>query len=740
MALSYEARPPLCRLAPVVRTSDKTDHPSLLGWGLIVAVATATAAVATQTVLETPDSADKLFSEPTWRLIVESLGGRFDYGRAEVHVPLGALTAVLSAVSAAAWLFGGGLIAWGSGRPPAEALAAWGKFGWAWWFVPGVWEAMRLATFAAGLEGFSGFLVASPNFLFAFLSAGWAATFFTLLLRDSAAAAEAGLGRYGRLPAAVWAGMAAYFGVFATMNVLLWQGLRVPHGDSAMFEEHLWNLTHGKGFRSFIDGHVFLGEHFQVAHLLLLPAHLVWPSHLLLELCQSAALAAGAVPVFRMARRQTASRRSALLLAVAYLLYFPMQMLDLDVVGKTFRVEAFGVLFLLLASDELDRGRLGRTAAFLLLALAAREDFGIVFAPLGLWIIGDAWRAGRGETSGNEAAVRARERNRRVVFGTALAALSTAYVLFVVKVGIPYFRGGEPHYVSYFGRLGGSLDEVLHNVLTDPASLLRGLATYKAVLYAVALLLSVGFLPLLSPGRLAVGLPLFATVCLNELSRGPYHHFHAPLVPVVFWAAAAGLGRGPAAVTWFRRRVGRWCLTDGASDAARRWAAHYAWTGAFALGFFFSYGPMGVLFWDPGSDFYWQKRFVPGPRAETFPNVFARIPADSRVAATDYVRPRFTHHDRPYDYGRFPRAVNDGRPGAPPDSDYIVIDVIGNELGIERPDQVPEYRDHPGRWEILPNETGGLYVVLKRRWAEGERDAARKARAGAEDGRPAEKL
>lgn len=698
------------------RPSPAGTLPSLVGPGLLVVIASAVTAVAAQTVLETTGGADKMVSEPLRLAIVARLGGetgvRTD-GLA-VTAPLGAILATSLATAAAAWLAGAWVIARRSRRAYVAALAAWGR-GWLWWLVPGVWEAARLAAFVAGAETVQQFLLTSPNFVLAFVLAGWAATFFTLCGR-AGAATESG----GRVPPALWAGVATYFVVFAAMNGLLWAGLRVPHGDSAMFEEHLWNLTRGKGFRSYIDGHVFLGEHFQVVHLLLLPAYLAWPSHLLLELCQSAALAVGAVPVFRMGLRHTDSRHAALALGAAYLLYVPMQVLDIDIVGKTFRLEAFGVMFLLFALDALDRGRLAPTATLLALALTAREDFAIVYGPLGLWVAFTAWRQ------------RSADRRLEIAFGVTLAALSVAYVLFVVKVGIPWFRGGEPHYVSYFGRLGGSLDEVLRNVAANPPLLLRELATAKTLLYAVALLLPVGFLPLLSPGRLAVGLPLFVTVCLNELSQGPYHHFHAPLVPVLFWSAAAGLGHVPPVAAWCRRAMDARGPAEG--DDARRWAAHFAWAGSFALGFFFTYTPFGILFWDAGSPFHWQKRYVPGPRAEAFPAVFAQIPHDARVAATDYVHPRFTHHDRSYDYARYGRAVNDGRAGAPPDSDFMVIDVTENDLGIARADQIPEYHAHPERWEVLPDETGGLFIVLKRRWAEGEREAVRRERAGAEEG------
>ncbi|HEX6986770.1 MAG TPA: DUF2079 domain-containing protein, partial [Planctomycetaceae bacterium] len=665
--------------------------------------------------------AEKVVSGPLRAAVIGRLGGSAAGPAGAAEVPFGSLFAVLAVAGLAAWPLGAAAVARRGRRSYSDALATWGRTGWLWWLVPGAWEIAHTAAAIAGLPDLRDLILAGANFLLALAFAGWAATFLALCRLPALAEPWP---RRRRLPAALWLAAAVYAAVFVAMNWQLWRGLYIPHGDSAMFEEHLWNLTHGKGFRSFIDGHVFLGEHFQVIHLALLPLHLLWPSHLLLELCQSIALAAGAIPVFRMATRHTASRAAGSLLACAYLLYFPMQMLDIDTVGKTFRLEAFGVTLLLFGLDALDRGRLGRTAAFLLLALTSREDFAIVFAPLGLWVAAEAWLAGRrahcDSSSPIQPPVFAR-RGTAVAFGIGLAALSVAYVLFVVKIGIPWFRGGEPHYVSYFGRLGGSLDEMQRNLAADPALLPRELATAKTALYAVAVLLPVGFLPLLSPGRLAVGLPVYVTLCLNELSKGPYHHFHAPLVPVLFWAAAAGLGRVPGA-------AGRVGLASPATDGtALRWAAHFAWTAAFASGFFIALSPLALPFWDPGSPFHWRKAYVPGRRAELFPKVLAKIPPDSRVAVTDYLHPRFTHHDRSYDYGRYPRAANDGRPGAPPDSDYIVIDAKNpSDLGIHRPEQVPEYRDRPDRWDVLPDDTDGYFLVLKRRWEPGEREEARR--------------
>src|SRR5262249_36874929 len=131
------------------------------------------------------------------------------------------------------------------------------------------------------------------------LWAGWLTTFFVLAHRTRPKQSEIlGTAPVPRMPHVVWGAVAAYFLCFATMNWMLYESLLVPHGDSAMYEEHVWNLLHGKGFRSYLDnGRLFLGEHVQVIHLFVIPLYVLWPSHLLLELCQSACLAAGAIPV-----------------------------------------------------------------------------------------------------------------------------------------------------------------------------------------------------------------------------------------------------------------------------------------------------------------------------------------------------------------------------------------------------------------------------------------------------------
>jgi uncharacterized membrane protein len=655
---------------------------------------------------------------------------------------------ILTAASLVTWTAGAWWISRRTGAPFAESAAMWGLKGWLWWLAGGSWEAVRLAALAGGPVGVQQFVLSSPAFWIAAGVAGWAATFLTLVVarsttdeavvanqeRDATGAApQLSLREHPRrdgyrIPWAVWLCFALYTVVFVAMNWQLYRALLLPHGDSAMYEEHLWNLLHGKGFRSYLDQGLFLGEHVQVIHLLLIPLYVLWPSQMLLELCDSVLLAACCIPVYWMARRHTGQVRAAVWLAAASLLYFPLQYLDIGIEWKTFRPNGLGIAVLLFALDQLERRRFKTFCLLAIIALSAQEDYAIVLAPLGIWIalalsrnfskpsVESPAPSAVGDTS--KTATSRRMNWRIFAFGAGVAVFSVIYLIVATQLVMAYFRNWqEIHYAGYFTKFGKTLPEIARTMLTHPAYLWEAFGNAHSAEYALMLIAPMGFLPLLSPGRLAVALPLFLTLCLNEVLKSPLHHVHAAAVPILLWSAAAGLGtvsRKPLSLRAWRSgaaEVGS--LHEGGPRAG--WWARFAGLSALVTGALFGLSPLSISFWDPHSDFYWRDHYVVGKRAELFERVLKEIPdLSARVASTDYVHPRFTHYKRSYDYSDYPRAVNNYEPGVPPDTDYIVIDVRGPFSEIEGPDQVPEYRDHPEQWELLPDTTEGYFIVLKR--------------------------
>lgn len=611
-------------------------------------------------------------------------------------------------------------------KPFLDALFLWMLCGWVWWLIPGLWEVLRIVPAISDWSFLQTILFRLPQFWLSVPFAGWVACFLVLqtpaLKKDELPSLEKG----NRATFAVIGMMLIYVIVFTAMNWQLYFSLNLPHGDSAMYEEHLWNLLHGKGFRSYLDQGLFLGEHIQVAHLSLIPFYILWPSHLLLELSESMLLAVTALPLFWIVRRHTQSATLGISLAAAYLLYVPMHFLDISVDLKTFRPITFGIPAMLFGLDQLERKRWKSMLLFFVFALLAKEDFAAVIAPLGLWILFCHRRnEEKTVTRKNNA-----EKKKNLLLGAGLCVGTTLYLALVIVVLIPAFReGGDVHYARYFGELGNSPGDIAKSFLQQPSVVLGKLFSLRSLIYSVVLLVPLGLLPLWSPTRLLVGLPLFSVLCLLELTADPakqgvehlvpLHHFHAPVIPILLWSAAAGLGRCGIVIRllqekWFskRDRTGN-DAAKFADSTARGWG-HFTWLIALASGFCLGFSPLSIGFWDSTSHVYWGNRYHVDERAKMAEHILELIPEEARVASTDYIHTRLTHYERSYDYSDFPRKVNDYKPGAPPDTDYIVIDIYGKYNTIEKPEQISEFRNHPEEWEMLDHSAKEYFIVLKR--------------------------
>jgi len=504
---------------------------------------------------------------------------------------------------------------------------------------------------------------------------------------------------------------AAWAAVSFWMNYRLYENLLIPHGDSAMYEEHLWNVWHGKGFRSYLDQGLFLGEHIQVIHLLLLPLHRLWPSHLLLEMAESVALASCSIPIYCIAKRHSKNATAAAMLGVAWLFFFPMHFLDIAIDQKTFRPIVLGLPFLFWLIDLVGRRRFVLAALCLVLALSAKEDMALITFPLMLVMGMLAFRRRHkivesGEEQSGEPR-RPLETDRKAewwCFG--MAAFSVLYLLAAVLVVIPAFRAGAAvHYSRYFGDLGRSPRELLQTTITHPAKVLAQIFSLRTLLYAVTFLGPLAFLPLRRVFLLAAGVLTVVMLSLIQLGDGslppiPYHHFHAPLLPVLFWAAAVALSR---------------VRNGSAASAALLVLLCCLFTSLPA-----STTPLGLTFWSTESPFsrtalYTLSDRAMLERAAMADRVVEQIPPTARVASTDYIHTRLTHCERSYDYSGYVRAVNNYQKGVPPDTDYIVIDTGHRYSEIRRPEDVPELQADDPEWRLMPDTTNGHFLVLERR-------------------------
>jgi uncharacterized membrane protein len=472
--------------------------------------------------------------------------------------------------------------------------------------------------------------------------AGWLATSFGGRREPVPAASVDGTGPPEPVAAAGWSpafsvtmvslAALAFAGVFGTLGVLQSRALLVPHGDSGMYEEHLWNLTHGKGFRSQIDeGRLFLGERFQFLHLALVPVHWLAPSLETLIIAQAAVVAAGAIPLWLLGRRMGLGTGLATALAISHLLYFPAHYLLLETSTKAFRPNPLALPVMFAALLALESGRYGRMIVLLAIALTAGEDYALQGVALGFVLMLKAgWRNPLGSLRGLMLSV-----------GSAVAL---AVILGVI---IPWFRDGQPpHYSPYFKSLGNSPAEIVRSALTNPLPLVGRIANLKSLQFLLLMTGPLLLLPWLSPGRMLVAAPTFAFLLLGEREgmQTPFFHFHAPLVPVLFWATAGSLARIERLSPRLGNLLARLLPTMALASAF--------WVGESPLSLRFHdpllVHPMksvrGVVGFEPTGGTWWGVRFRPGPRRDALELAAELIPETDRVAATDYIRNRFTHH------------------------------------------------------------------------------------------------
>jgi uncharacterized membrane protein len=231
--------------------------------------------------------------------------------------------------------------------------------------------------------------------------------------------------------------------------------------DLGYYVQLTWNLARGAGpWVSLPEMHAW-GDHLSPIMYLLVPAFWVVPGPVVLLVVQSAALAAGALAVFAVARRGLGDERLALAFAGLYLVNPSLHGINV----RDFHAAALAVPLLLAAFALAEAGRALPCAAALLLVLACREDAALAVAGFGAWLA-----VGR----------------RRWLPGAAVAAVALAVLWVDVRWVIPFFRGEPYSHLGRYADLGGSLGEVVLAPLRQPlatAGLLLDLLSRDPVLF-----------------------------------------------------------------------------------------------------------------------------------------------------------------------------------------------------------------------------------------------------------------
>jgi uncharacterized membrane protein len=323
--------------------------------------------------------------------------------------------------------------------------------------------------------------------------------------------------------AILWPSIAAFSLGFAALSIARQRAFNTGRFDLGNMTQAVFATAHGHFLEvTNLAGQQTsrLGSHFDPILAALAPLWLAWPSPDMLMTVQAIAVGLGAIPVFLLAHKHLGSQHAALGFALAYLLYPATEWLTLN----EFHPVAFACPLLLYAFWYLDEDRLVPFAGFALLAMACKEEIGLVVAGFGLWYV----------------ISRRRWREGGAILATGVAASAIA-----VEVVVPHFSGSASAFYSRYSEVGGTPGGILRTLFTHPLRVLGNAFSRGDLDYLGHLLVPLGFLWLLAPVLLLAALPEAA---LNVLSKNPYQasvHFHytAGLIPPLVVASVLGGAR-----------------------------------------------------------------------------------------------------------------------------------------------------------------------------------------------------
>lgn len=294
--------------------------------------------------------------------------------------------------------------------------------------------------------------------------------------------------------------------------------------DFGVHEQVIWNTSQGRfaATSAFAGTESYLGIDIILVELLLTPFYMLLPSMKTLLFLKTLALALGAIPVALLARKHLAWAWAGPAFAAAYLLYHPVEYMNL----YEFQIRAFAVPCFLWALWGLDERR-GRIFWLGVIgALSCRSEFGLVLAALGM---------------ANLTRADLRQGRATLTFGIVPVVVGLGWTALCVGVLVPYFRDGAPFLYTrvIYGWLGENPTQIVGTLLTQPLWVLAQIATADRARYLLELLLPWAFLPLLRPRLLFAMLPVMA---LNLLSNSPNihastrFHYQALIIPLIIVA------------------------------------------------------------------------------------------------------------------------------------------------------------------------------------------------------------
>ncbi len=327
--------------------------------------------------------------------------------------------------------------------------------------------------------------------------------------------------------------IALYVSMFTAFTFIKYDNFGYNALDLAIYQQVFWNSSHGNLFGMSIHPHLYLGDHFELFILLLLPFFLIWQSPLLLLFLQTVFIALATWPLFLIAKREL-SKPWALGIVTLFLASPFIQNANMF----EFHILPFAISLLLWGFYFYQTKRFWLFFLFAVLSLTVREDVSLVIFMFGILALLDrrGWRWVLVP----------------IIFAASWFKLSTELIAYFNSEHLYKFQ-------LYFTGTGEGALGIVQNIFIHPVDFLAKLLTFNNLLITLGLLLPLALLPLLKPRYLILGilvaLQLFLTGFGSEVVLET--HYTSLLMPILFITSVFAIQRitqNKDRIAWFLLR------------------------------------------------------------------------------------------------------------------------------------------------------------------------------------------
>lgn len=433
--------------------------------------------------------------------------------------------------------------------------------------------------------------------------------------------------------------------------------------DLATYEQVIWNTAHGRWFATsnfkYTDSH--LGADVILMEALIALPYALAPSTYTLLFLQTVAVALGAVTLFLFARRKL-SQWAALAIAFAYLVYVPVHYLNL----YEFQPRAFALPLMFLLFYWLDVKNLWGYLVTILLLLTTRTDVALMVAMVGIF----AWL-----------------HHKPRAFVLSAVGLGFGWFALAAFVIVPHFNtGGKLQYLSWYDWMGNTPTEIVTTMVTRPLFVLQNVVTLPKANFLAQVFGEVGFLPLLRPDVLLVGLPTFALSLLSlQRIQWDIHYQYGSMLYVLTFVGTVYSIEMLARWKWLTARIST------------------QWVTRILVGFVLVCS-LSAQVWIGSPVWSWLKRDVPAS-ARAANELIAQVPPDAALGASNLIGPHVARREGLY---FFPPRNEFYTDQAPVRANYILVD-----KGTDDGDPTFQALSKSTDWELLAH--ADRYLLFRRK-------------------------